>query len=438
MTVALRPPGDKSLSHRCLMLAPLARGESRIRGLLVSRDVAATAAAMRALGAEIPDLDAEEMAVPGPAEFRDPPEPIDCDNSGTTARLLSGVIAGLGRAAVVDGDASLRRRPMDRVVYPLQAMGAKIRYVEDAGRLPIEFASRATGSLRRLRHRPRIASAQVKSCLLLAGLISGVRVEVIEPGRSRDHTERLLAAMGAPITFGPDEETAGARAVLEPVGRRLARGGAGTESDLELAPLDLRVPGDLSSAAFLLAASVLGSRPVRLEGVGLNPTRTGFLEILALMGTDLERENAGSEAGEPVGDLRVSPSEIRAFEIGPDLVPRVLDEIPLLAVLAARARGRSRVRGAGELRVKESDRLALLVENLEAIGVRVDEREDGFEIEGGQRPLEGEVRTMSDHRIAMAFGVLARLPGSEIAIDDPTCVAVSYPSFWEDLERVLP
>ena len=425
MTATVRPPGDKSISHRVLMLAPLAEGTTRVRGLLDAADVRATARAVEALGAPVPADWSGEASLEGPARFREPPGTIDCGNSGTTARILCGLVAGLGRAAVLDGDASLRARPMDRVVYPLQALGAEIAYRGEEGRLPVELSSRATGSLRPLVHTPRVASAQVKSSLLLAGLAGGVRVEVREPGRSRDHTERLLEAMGAPLAWGPEGE--GARASLEspPDGEERHR----------LEPLEMRVPGDASSAAFLAAAALLGGGPVRIEGVGLNPTRAAWIEVVRRMGGRLAVEERGREAGEPVGDLVVEPSGLRGFEIGPGEVPRLLDEVPVLAVLAARAGGTSTLRGAEELRVKESDRLALLAENLDRLGVACREREDGLEIEGGDGPLSGRVRTGGDHRMAMAFGVLAAA-GHGVEVDDPGCVAVSYPGFWDDLERL--
>lgn len=428
---SIRPPGDKSISHRALILASLAEGTSRIRGLLAARDVASTEAALRALGVEITETtertavgaEGREVRVGGPATFGSPAEPVDCGNSGTTARLLTGLAVGAGAEITLDGDPSLRRRPMDRVVYPLQAMGGGIRYLEEPGRLPIRIEARVTGSLRPLRHRSRVASAQVKSALLLAGLASDTRVEVREPGRSRDHTERMLEAMGAPIEFGPDGD--GARAALRP--RQGAR----------LAPLDLAVPGDPSAAAFLIAGALLAGRPLRVEGVGLNPTRTGFLEVLEEMGAALRATRTGVEAGEPVGDLEVRPGELGAFSIGGDRMPRLLDEVPALAVLAARARGTSRVSGAEELRVKESDRLAILADNLERVGVRCRERPDGLEIEGTSAPLEGEVRTGGDHRIAMAFGALAASGGARLTLDDRDCVAVSFPGFWERLAEVV-
>lgn len=425
MTVVVRPPGDKSISHRVLMLAPLAEGPSRVRGLLDADDVRATADAMRALGAAVPEDWTGEVVLPGRGDgFRDPGDPLDCGNSGTTARILCGLVAGLGRAAVLDGDASLRSRPMDRVVYPLQAMGAGIEYLDREGRLPLRLEGRATGSLRALTHTPRVASAQVKSSLLLAGLAAGVRIEVREPGRSRDHTERLVEAMGAPVAYGAEGE--GARAALE---------AAGSGGRHRLDPLDLRVPADPSSAAFLAAAALLGAGPLRIEGIGLNATRTGYLEVMRRMGGRIEVEEHGREAGEPVGDLVARASELRGFEVGPAEVPRLLDEVPVLAVLAARAEGTSSIRGASELRVKESDRLALLASNLERLGVDCREREDGLDVVGTSRRLSGRVRTGGDHRMAMAFGVLAAA-GHEVEVDDPDCVRVSYPGYWDDLARL--
>lgn len=421
--VTVRPPGDKSISHRALLLAPLAAGTSRLRGLLDSADVRRTAAALRAVGAAVPAELGAEVGVEGPARFRDAGDPIDCGNSGTTARLFLGLAAGLGLEARLDGDASLRTRPMDRVVYPLQAMGARIDYEGRRGHLPVRLRARATGSLRTLRHRPKVASAQVKSCVLLAGLADRVAVEVREPGRSRDHTERLLRAMGAPIEFGPDGE--GARAALEP------RGWDGV-----LRPLDVRIPGDPSSAAFLGAAALLAGRGIRLEGVSLNPTRTGWLAVLRRMGVEVREEVRRREAGEPVGDLALEPAGLGAFEIGPAAVPGLLDEIPVLAVLAARAEGVSRLRGAAEARVKESDRLSLVARNLKRLGVRCREMPDGLEVEGRDGPLAGEVETGGDHRIAMAFAALGAEPGARIRVDDPGCVEVSFPGFWDALARV--
>ncbi|MFQ5746384.1 MAG: 3-phosphoshikimate 1-carboxyvinyltransferase [Gemmatimonadota bacterium] len=420
--IHLRVPGDKSISHRALLLAALAPGESRLSGLSTADDVRATARCLRSLGAPIPELVSSELRCAG-AAWQAPEGDLDCGNSGTTARLLLGLVAGLGLPARLDGDASLRRRPMDRVVYPLQAMGARIRYGGAPDRLPVVVERRASGSLRPLRHRPAVASAQVKSCMLLAGLASHVRVEICEPSQSRDHTERLLGVMGCPTS--PALACAGHGLVLDPID------GAGA-----LRPLDLDVPGDPSSAAFLLAAGLLGQTPVRTGGVGLNPTRTGFIRAVEAMGGRLTVEPSGDAAGEPAGDIAAAPSELGPLRIDGGQVPGLLDEIPILAVLASRARGESIIRGAGELRVKESDRLRLLARNLSRLGVECEELDDGLRIVGSGRALAGGVETGGDHRIAMAFGVLGSRPGNEIEVDDPACVTVSYPRFWEDLASI--
>jgi 3-phosphoshikimate 1-carboxyvinyltransferase len=425
VTLVVRVPGDKSISHRALMLAGLADGDSRVENLLDAGDVRATADALRRMGATIPVDWRGSVRLGGRVAWHDAEAVVDCGNSGTTARLLAGLLAGLGLGAVLDGDASLRRRPMDRVVYPLQAMGARIEYRGERGRLPIALHPRASGTLRTLRHRPRVASAQVKSSLLLAGLASGTLVEVIEPGRSRDHTERMLLAMGAPIAFGPEET--GARALLDPGG-----------SPPPLRPLEMRVPGDPSSAAFLVGAALLAGRRLRLEGIALNPTRTAYLDVLRRMGARISTTVTAEQGGEPVGDLLVEPSELRGTEIGPESIPCLLDEVPVLAVLAAGSGVHLAIRGAGELRAKESDRLAAVAANLGRLGVPCREGGDELEVMGaGAGALEGTVMTGGDHRIAMAFGILTAVRASRVRVDDPECVSVSYPGYWDDLRRVL-
>ncbi|MFQ5888906.1 MAG: 3-phosphoshikimate 1-carboxyvinyltransferase [Gemmatimonadota bacterium] len=449
MTIELRVPGDKSITHRALILSCLAGGTSHLRGLPDSLDVQATMGALRGLGAKIIAGPGGGTEVRGPVGWEDARRRLDCANSGTSARLLTGLIAGVGVEAEVDGDASLRRRPMDRVVYPLQAMGARIRYLERPDALPIRIERRSSGALRPLRHRTRVASAQVKSSLLLAGLASRTRVEVVEPYRSRDHTERLLLHLGAPVRFGAEESGEGAgtgsSGSAPPGGDVPGSGRAAWRVVLEpdgwsgrLRPFTLEVPGDPSSAAFLIAASLLGGEETRIREVALNPTRVAFLDVLEEMGAAIEVRRTGEECGEPVGELWACPSDLGPLDISASRIPWLLDEIPVLAVLASRARGTSVVRGASELRVKESDRLALLASNLSALGVVCRELPDGLEIEGTNRALRGEVRTGGDHRLAMAFGVLARRPDCLIRIDDVGCVTVSYPGFWEDLDRVFP
>ena len=415
----LRVPGDKSISHRALMLAAIASGPSRVRGLLHSADVHATARVLRALGATVPELSGHglpELAIGGAGlrGLRTPLTPLDCANSGTTARLMAGVIAGAGVTARVTGDASLSRRPMRRVAEPLAAMGAHVELGPDDG-LPMTVAGPVTHGVH---WRSAQASAQVKSLVLLAGLVGGVAVSVEEPEVSRDHTERMLAARGVPLRRD------GARVALEPV--------------QELAAMDVDVPGDPSSAAFLAALAALAhDGELLLQGVGVNPTRIGFFEVLRRFGArvDLAGPADGAEwtAGEPVSDVLVAPGGLRATDVAAHEVPALIDELPLVACLATRAEGVTTVRGAGELRAKESDRITAVVDNLRAIGADAEELPDGFVVRGSDRPLRGTVRTHGDHRLAMAFGVLSVVPGHEIRLDDAACVAVSYPDFWDHL-----
>jgi 3-phosphoshikimate 1-carboxyvinyltransferase len=420
--IALKVPGDKSISHRALMLAPLANGTSRICGLSTGADVKATAAAMRALGvdaARVPDDD-EPLEVTGPARLRSPDSLIDCGNSGTTARLLLGLIAGRAITATLDGDASLRRRPMARVIDPLRAVGATLRELGAPGRLPLEIKG---GTLRGLEHQSPVASAQVKSALLLAGLAAGVPVTVYEPGPSRDHTELMLRAMGA--TIESERLPAGYVVFFEP-------------PRSPLAPLDLTVPGDFSSAAYWIALAVLGGAQegLRLDGVGLNPRRTGFLKALEAMGADINVTVSGEEAGEPVGEIVARPSSLSGIEVPPEWMPTLIDEVPILACVAALAEGVTEITGATELRVKESDRLATLQSNLARLGVKSTERADGLRIEGPSGPLSGRIETAGDHRMAMAFGVLGALQDNDVEIDERASAAVSYPAFWDELSQV--
>jgi 3-phosphoshikimate 1-carboxyvinyltransferase len=402
------------------MLAPLAAGTSHISGLASGADVAATAAAMRSLGVE-PRVGIDgSWEIEGVARLKSCAEPIDCGNSGTTARLLTGLIAGSGITVSLDGDDSLRRRPMARVVEPLRKAGARVDETGEAGRLPLGIAP---GQLTEIDHELEVASAQVKSALLLAGLAAGVPVRLFEPGRSRDHTERMLRAMGVAVesaSVGPGRTV------------RLAPGAS------SLLPLSLTVPGDISSAAYWIALAVLGGcgDGVRVEGVGLNPGRTGFLRALEAMGARVSMENVREVAGEPVGDIWVEPSEVMGIALPEEWVPTLLDEVPILACVAAGARGTTTIRGVGELRVKESDRIAALCGNLSVLGVTCVEHEDGLEIKGAALPVSGGVKVEGDHRIAMAFGVLGALPGSQVQIDDPACVSVSYPEFWDQLTTI--
>jgi 3-phosphoshikimate 1-carboxyvinyltransferase len=416
----LRVPGDKSISHRALLLASIASGESRLRNVLPAADPQATATALRALGCTVPALAAgQALHLPGVGlrGWRPPRDILDCGNSGTTARLLLGALAAHRFVSVLDGDASLRSRPMRRVTAPLAAAGARFEERGAPDRLPIAVHG---GPLGAIEHDSPHASAQVKSALALAGLLAGVPVVVTEPSPSRDHTERMLAAMGATVATDrlPDGR---ARLHIAPAAA--------------LEPLDLDVPGDISSATFLLVLGLLGSRPVRVEHVGLNPTRTGALAVLRRMGGWIDVEPDGHAGGEPFGHVTARPSELRGTVIDAAEVPALIDEIPVLAVAAARARGETRITGARELRVKESDRIATIVANLRAVGGQADELEDGLVVQGGDAPLAGRIDSAHDHRIAMSFGVLGRAPACRIDIDDPSLADVSFPGFWRLLEE---
>jgi len=408
----VRVPGDKSITHRALILGALAAGRSQVRGALVSLDTKSTAECLRGLGIDVPDLDATGFRIPGRGRrgMIEPRLPLDCGNSGTTARLLLGVLAGCPFPCVLTGDASLRSRPMRRVTNPLAVAGARFEEMGDADRLPIGVYG---GMLRTIEYDSPRSSGQVKSALLLAAVTGGTSARVSEPTRSRDHTERMLSAMGAAVRC---DGISPAVARLDRVDR--------------LDPLDIDVPGDFSSAAFLLAHALLGGPPVRIEGVGVNPTRTGLLRVAGRMGARIGIDGERIVNGEPVADVDAGAADLIATDIHADDVVLAIDEVPVLAILAARAQGETRITGAAELRLKESDRLAALAANLRAVGVNADETRDGLVIEGTDRPLQGRVESHGDHRIAMAFGVLAGLPNNDIEVDDRAIADVSFPGFW--------
>ncbi|MBI1808794.1 MAG: 3-phosphoshikimate 1-carboxyvinyltransferase [Gemmatimonadetes bacterium] len=411
----LRVPGDKSISHRALMFAALGDGVSRIEGLLPSADVHSTAGMLRALGVDVPAVTSDAISVRGVGlrGLRASAAPLDGGNSGTTTRLMAGILAASPFASRVIGDASLSKRPMRRVAQPLTAMGARFEFEQGDG-LPMTIHG---GALQGITWRSEAASAQVKSAILLAGLVAGVPVEVHEPAATRDHSERMLRGRGI------DVRSEGTTVSLVP-------GPA-------LRSLDARVTADPSSATFFAALAALASSgEIEIEGVCTNPTRTGAFIVLERMGARLGWEDVRDEGGESVATLVAAPRRLVGTVIEPAEVPSLIDELPMLACVAARAAGETRVTGAAELRVKESDRISTVVRNLVAVGADAEELPDGFVVRGGDRPLAGRVVTHGDHRIAMAFGVLGALPGNQIEIDDPDCVAVSYPTFWSDLSRV--
>ncbi|BAV97536.1 MULTISPECIES: 3-phosphoshikimate 1-carboxyvinyltransferase [Bacteria] len=407
---SIRVPGDKSVSHRAVMLGALAQGVTRVTGFLEGEDTRATARVFEQLGVRIETPSASERIVHGVGlhGLRGSDAPLDCGNAGTGMRLLAGALAGQAFDSVLIGDASLSKRPMRRVTEPLAAMGARIDTV-DGGLPPLRI--HGGRELRGIEYTLPVASAQVKSALLLAGLYAQGDTVVHEPHPTRDYTERMLAAFGWPIEFSPGYA-------------RLSGGHA-------LRATDVAVPADFSSAAFfLVAASVIPGSELLLEAVGMNPRRTGLLSALRLMGADIVEENPRSEGGEPVADLRVRHARLRGVEVPQALVPDMIDEFPALFVAAAVAEGRTVVSGAAELRVKESDRIATMAAGLRALGARIEETPDGAIIDGGALS-GGAVESHGDHRIAMSFAVAAQLAAGEVRIGDVANVATSFPGFEE-------
>lgn len=416
----LSVPGDKSITHRAIILSALAEGESVVEGYCRGEDCLNTALAFRAMGVRIEEQP-DQLRVHGKGLWglTEPERPLDCGNSGTGIRLLTGLLAGQDFFAVLTGDESVRRRPMGRVVKPLRQMGAAI-----AGRKGGELAPLAvTGSrLHGIAYDSPVASAQVKSCLLLAGLYAEGTTRITEPQRSRDHTERLFRYFGIPIREeGPAVVVQGRPAVGWPAKR-------------------FTVPGDLSAAAFfLVGASAVPGSDVTLTGVGVNQTRTGVLEILSEMGADIQLLNQREQAGEPVADLRVCSASLHGVRIGADRIPRMIDEFPVLCVAAALADGETVITGAQELRVKESDRIATMASELGKLGVTVVERPDGLTIHGspGRRLRGATCRSHGDHRVAMSLAIAGLTAEGVMHIEDSACIETSFPGFEGKLLDLL-
>ncbi|MEA5575067.1 3-phosphoshikimate 1-carboxyvinyltransferase [Anabaena sp. UHCC 0451] len=412
-------PGDKSISHRALMLGAIAEGETEIQGLLLGEDPRSTAHCFRALGAEISELNTELVRVKGIGlgNFQEPLDVLNAGNSGTTIRLMLGLLASHpGRFFTVTGDDSLRSRPMSRVVKPLQQMAAEIWGRKDNNLAPLAIQGQA---LKPIHYHSPIASAQVKSCILLAGLNTDGKTTVTEPALSRDHSERMLRAFGAELSIDPETNSVTVTGNAKLYGQKVV------------------VPGDISSAAFwLVAASIVPGSELVVENVGVNPTRTGILEALSMMGADIEMENQREVAGEPVADLRVRSSQLKSCTIAGDIIPRLIDEIPILAVAATFAEGTTIIRDAAELRVKESDRITVMAQQLNKMGGKITELPDGMEITGGTALVGAEVDSHTDHRIGMSLAIAALNASGTTTIHRAEAAAISYPNFTSTLTEV--
>ncbi len=403
-------PGDKSISHRSIMFASLAEGTSRISGLLRGEDCLSTLAAFKSLGIEVEDRAADELIIHGRGlMLQEPADVIDCGNSGTTMRLMSGILAAQPFFSVLTGDRYLRNRPMGRVINPLKTMGATILGRSDCSKAPFALCG---GQLKPLEYHSPIASAQVKSALLLAGMQIEGTTTVYEPHLSRDHSERMLRYFGADVVSFD--------------------GGASITGPVKLQGRDVTVPGDISSAAFFLVAGLIvpGSE-LLLKNVGINPTRSGIIDILHQMGGSIELLNEREIGGEPVADLLVKSSSLKGINIDGELIPRAIDEFPVVSVAAAFAEGVTTISDAKELRVKETDRIAAMCECLGALGADITPLEDGMRIVGGGELSGGTVQSFGDHRIAMSMAIAALRAGSAVEILDTQCTETSFPGFWE-------
>ncbi len=405
----MKVPGDKSISHRALIIGGVAEGETTVDNFLPGEDCLATLSCLKALGINIESSAPDRVRITGKGlcGLSEPTEVLDAKNSGTTMRLLLGILAGQPFFSVITGDASLRKRPMGRVSGPLRDMGAAVMGRQDGNLAPLAVKG---GGLKPIAYESPVSSAQVKSAVLLAGLYAPGRTSVSEPALSRDHTERMLQDFGANVTRDGLTVTLSGRPVLN--GR------------------NIHVPGDISSAAFLIvAACIVDDATVKINKVGLNPTRTGILETLQQMGADIEITRCGSSGGEPFGDITARSSDLRGVEISGELIPRLIDEIPVLAVAAACANGTTVIRDAEELRFKESNRLKAMAEQLNRLGVKLEERTDGLIIKGGRRLSGAKVDSLGDHRVAMALVVAGLVAQGETCVTGTDAISVSFPGF---------
>ncbi|MBI5056723.1 MAG: 3-phosphoshikimate 1-carboxyvinyltransferase [Nitrospirae bacterium] len=427
----LTPPPDKSISHRAIIFSSLAEGKSIVRNFLYAEDPLSTIGAFRQMGIEIEDRrqktedrmqraegrgQREETEIiingKGLSGLQAPKDEIDCGNSGTTMRLLCGVLAGQPFSATLKGDASLSRRPMKRVMGPITQMGAVFK--SEDGHPPLTVTG---GQLKPIHYKSPVASAQVKSAILLAGLYCNGVTSVSEPERSRDHTERMLRASGVDLKIDGLTVSVRGRAKLD--------------------PFELTVPADFSSAAFFIVAGIIVPQSeILITNVGINPTRVGLVEILKSMGANIRLENEREVSGEPVADISVTHSQLSGIEISGDMVPRSIDEFPILCVAAALARGKTKITGARELRVKESDRIAAMAAELRKMGVNVEELEDGLIIEGREKLKSANIQSYGDHRIAMSMAIAALMADGETTVSDTDCINTSFPGFVEILEKL--
>jgi 3-phosphoshikimate 1-carboxyvinyltransferase len=411
------PAPDKSISHRAVMFASMAEGSSIVRNFLRAEDPLSTIRAFRLLGITITESTRGEVVIQGKGlrGFAEPHDVIDCGNSGTTIRLISGMLAGNDFLSVLTGDDSLRQRPMARIIDPLKKMGALI-FARNGDRYP-PMAIRG-GGLKAMDYTMPMASAQVKSCLILAGLYADGITTICEPQKSRDHTERMLAAMGAGI------EVDGLTVYVK--------------GNPRLNAVDLRVPADFSSAAFFIAAAlIVPNSEIIIKGVGINPARTGLLQVLGKMGALVKIENRREVSGEPVADLVCATAgSLKAVKIGPELVPSLIDEFPIICILASLAEGVTEIRGAEELRVKESDRIRAMAAELTKIGVTVREHPDGIDITGGAELHGGAVESYGDHRIAMSLSIAGLVSRGNMKVRDASCVDISFPGFYDRLKAL--
>ena len=419
-------PGDKSISHRAILFSALAEGRSQINNLLIAGVTENMLDALPGLGVQW-TLKGTQLTVrsPGLDGWKPPLEPLDCGHSATTLRLLAGACAAAGIPVLLDGSESLRTRPMARIVDPLWEMGVPIQALGEGGTAPLQLGSILTDqTFQALNYRAPVASAQVKSCLLLAGLRAQGALTYTEPSPSRDHTERMLSQQGVDIQREelPDGQI---RVTMEPLGEH------------HLLPLDLTIPGDLSSASFLITAALItpGS-DLTLPSVGLNPTRTGMLDALREMGARIEIRNRKQIHGEPIGDLQVQHSRLKGILLENPQVVRMIDELPIFAVAAACAEGKTAVRDAGELRLKESDRIAALCRELNVLGVNIEEHRDGFTIQGGGPLQGGRVRPGKDHRMAMALAVAGMNAANPVIVEGAEIISESFPSFSRELTKL--